>query len=590
MAAVNARGLSASWRVNAFAIRAGGAAAPRRARGAAPGAASRGPPGRAANVLEPRARGEDADAERVLEGAPAAAARDELGDLHAVERIDARGLAELGLVDGVAGLHRRRRRRRRVEHLLPARAVVVAARRGALARVNRGVLGGAAELLGRALDALGQQVAEALALADHLDQPVGALNIAPLEVEAHLLRREPPLFEALHHPAAHPAELVDVQAGAIELCVEPRHAVDVGGDPDRPAGARPALVLRLVHHLALVRPLADDGHVAVVHAAGVALVAAVVEALAQLGRLPLRHVGVGGVRRVVLDRQGAELVEVHHAGQRAVLVERAHGGIGLEVVGDLVGGLHDAARVVDRERPGALHDRDALQLLLAHDGAHAVLGGDVAVVALNRREPREVLTGRADRVHRELVAAHAEVGAERVLGVPRVLADVGLGVAELDTVVVDVEVDPVAGLALDDDGVVAAVLQIRPEEAVGLCGRRAVGAGADGDDGETAGAPHRQPGQRAGGEDQAVVGGIPRHVALPLARLLVDDARAGAHAAELIAHLGRAAPRLAPALALGQIDAEDLAGESAGQRGLWLRGLLGSARHHWSHTATGESP
>src|SRR2546427_516620 len=506
MAAVNARGLSASWRVNAFAIRAGGAAAPRRARGAAPGAASRGPPGRAANVLEPRARGEDADAERVLEGAPAAAARDELGDLHAVERIDARGLAELGLVDGVAGLHRRRRRRRRVEHLLPARAVVVAARRGALARVNRGVLGGAAELLGRALDALGQQVAEALALADHLDQPVGALNIAPLEVEAHLLRREPPLFEALHHPAAHPAELVDVQAGAIELCVEPRHAVDVGGDPDRPAGARPAPPLRLPHHLALVAP------------------------------------------------------------------------------------LHDAARLVDGERPGALHDRDALQLLLAHDGAHAVLRGDVAVVALNRREPREVLTGRADRVHRELVAAHAEIGAERVLGVPRVLADVGLGVAELDTVVVDVEVDPVAGLALDDDGVVAAVLQIRPEEAVGLCGRRAVGAGADGDDGETAGAPHRQPGQRAGGEDQAVVGGIPRHVALPLARLLVDDARAGAHAAELIAHLGRAAPRLAPALALGQIDAEDLAGESAGQRGLWLRGLLGSARHHWSHTATGESP
>src|SRR5205814_7819974 len=53
---------------------------------------------------------------------------------------------------------------------------------------------------------------------------------------------------------------------------------------------------------------------------------------------------------------------------------------------------------------------------------------------------------------------------------------------------------------------------------------------------------------------------------------------------------GRAAPRLAPALALGEVDTEDLAGEPAGQRRLRLRGLLGGARHHWSHTATGESP
>src|SRR6185436_18443657 len=95
---------------------------------------------------------------------------------------------------------------------------------------------------------------------------------------------------------------------------------------------------------------------------------------------------------------------------------------------------------------------------------------------------------------------------------------------------------------------------------------------------------------RAGGEDQAVVGMIPRHVALALARLLVEDARAEADAAELLAHVGGAAPRLAPALALGEIDAEDLAGESAGHRGLRVRGLLRSARHHWSHTATGESP
>src|SRR5262244_3596550 len=101
--------------------------------------------------------------------------------------------------------------------------------------------------------------------------------------------------------------------------------------------ARPALVLRLVDDLALVRALTDDRHVAVMHAAGVALVPTVVEAFAQLRRLPRCHVDVArDVRRVVADRQHPELREVHHPGQRAVLVERARGRIGLEIVRDVV--------------------------------------------------------------------------------------------------------------------------------------------------------------------------------------------------------------------------------------------------------------
>src|SRR5439155_1226483 len=83
---------------------------------------------------------------------------------------------------------------------------------------------------------------------------------------------------------------------------------------------------------------------------------------------------------------------------------------------------------------------------------------------------------------------------QRVLRLPRVLPEVRLGVADLDAVVVNVEVDPVSGLSLDDDGVVAGVLQIRPEEAVGLRRGRAVGERADRDDGETARAPHGQTG------------------------------------------------------------------------------------------------
>ncbi len=371
--------------------------------------------------------------------------------------------------------------------------MVVAARRGALLEVDRAVLGGAAQLLRRPLYALGEHGAEALAVRDHLEQPSGALGVAPLELEAELLPGDVALLLALHHPPAHPAELVDVHARAVELGVQPRDLVPVG-EADRPPRAGPALVLRLVDDLALVIAALDHRHVAVVHAARVALVAAVIEVLAQARRLPLRHVHArDDVGRVVLDGQHAELGQVRHARQRAVLVQGARGGVGLEVVRDVVGGLHHAARVGRAQRLGALHHCHRLQLLLAHDGAHAVLRGHVAVVALDGGEAHEVLAGGADGVHGELVARGPELAVERVLRVPRVEAHEGLGVAQLDHVVVDVQVDPVLRLALDDDGVVAAVLQIGAEEAVGLRGGGPVRPRPDRHHREPARAPHRQP-------------------------------------------------------------------------------------------------
>ena len=98
---------------------------------------------------------------------------------------------------------------------------------------------------------------------------------------------------------------------------------------------------------------------------------------------------------------------------------------------------------------------------------------------------------------------------ERLLRLPGVLARQVRGVAHLDHVVVDVEVGQRLRLPLDDDGVVAGVLQRGAEEAVGLRGGGAVGQGAARDHGEPARAPHRQPGQRPGGEDEAVVGVVP---------------------------------------------------------------------------------
>src|SRR5437870_8689265 len=185
-------------------------------------------------------------------------------------------------------------------------------RRGALHRVPGALGRRPPDLLGGALDALGQEIAEALPVADHLDEPVGAFDVAPPELEADLFLRQIALLHAFHDPAAHPAELVDVQAGAVEARVEPADALLVRG-PDRPARARPSFVLRLVDELAGLGSIPYDLDVAVVHAAGIALMPAVVEAVAKLGGLPRANVHRGQLPLAVSDGQGAELVEVGDA-------------------------------------------------------------------------------------------------------------------------------------------------------------------------------------------------------------------------------------------------------------------------------------
>src|SRR2546428_617846 len=70
--------------------------------------------------LDPRAEGEDAAAQRVLEMLPPEDAPDELGHFLAVEGVDAPGLSELRLVGGIRALHGAVRGGAGVEHLLPA--------------------------------------------------------------------------------------------------------------------------------------------------------------------------------------------------------------------------------------------------------------------------------------------------------------------------------------------------------------------------------------------------------------------------------------------------------------------------------------
>src|SRR5213078_2133683 len=64
-------------------------------------------------------------------------------------------------------------------------------------------LGALAEALRRALDALGEQVAEALAPADHVDEPDHGVGVAPREVQAaRHLARDDAVLVALHRERA----------------------------------------------------------------------------------------------------------------------------------------------------------------------------------------------------------------------------------------------------------------------------------------------------------------------------------------------------------------------------------------------------
>src|SRR5712692_6664600 len=145
---------------------------------------------RAREHLDARAEGERAAAERVLEVAAAEDAAREPRHLLAVEGVDARGQPDLRLEGRIGALHGAVGGGAGVEHLVPAAAMVVAPGRRALLGVDRALGGLAADLLRGPLHALGEHVPEALARGDHLEQPVRALDIPPVEPEADLLVRE----------------------------------------------------------------------------------------------------------------------------------------------------------------------------------------------------------------------------------------------------------------------------------------------------------------------------------------------------------------------------------------------------------------
>ena len=79
------------------------------------------------------------------------------------------------------------------------------------------------------------------------------------------------------------------------------------------------------------------------------------------------------------------------------------------------------------------------------------------------------------------------------------------GVADLDLVVVDPQIDQVRGLAADDHLVVAGVLELRGPEAAHHGEREQLGLGRDGRDDRAVAAGGRCAGQEARAEDEQVL-------------------------------------------------------------------------------------
>ena len=172
---------------------------------------------------------------------------------------------------------------------------------------------------------------------------------------------------------------------------------------------------------------------------------------------------VGGGEVAVLEvarRQGARLVEDVDEHVGAVGLEAgAADGVRLDERPGLHDGRLEAVRIGDLDRAGAVH-RDRLEVLGAHDGADAGAAGGAVHLVHDVGDEREMLAGRPDARH---LGVFIGLGADQVGRVLRVLAPDGRGVADLHLVVADPQIARLGRLALDDDGVVAGVLELGPE-------------------------------------------------------------------------------------------------------------------------------
>ena len=167
----------------------------------------------------------------------------------------------------------------------------------------------------------------------------------------------------------------------------------------------------------------------------------------------------------------------------------------------LVAELDELGRPGDVDVLGAAH-RDRLEVLVAHHRAEAQPAGARAAL-LDGGEEDPVLAGQADRRH--LGIRLLELLADQFRRLPAPLPAQMRGVAQLDLVVVDPEVDQLGRLAAEDDLVVAGMLQLGAKEAAHHRVGHQPGLRRDGGDDGAVGARRRRAAKQPGAENQQVV-------------------------------------------------------------------------------------
>ena len=364
------------------------------------------------------------------------------------------------------------------------------------------VLGGlGAEGRDAGVEALRQQVADALALADAAHQLEQGVGVAEARLEpVQQLSRDQAVLEALHEEGDQPAGLDRVQPVGVAALVglgDRLDVVDAAARPEHADGlelgaavggvevvAAAALDDALAAHDAREAGAGLLDHLRVISGA-VDLVRALEDALGEVARDQAADVARP------LDRvRGAELGELLEAGG---------------LVGRLGAGREALDGVLVEVGVAALAAGDhGDEVLAAHHRAHAGTAGEVVHAVARAGEAHEAPAGGA--VLQDLGAPVAELGPDGLLELGREQRlEVG-GVAQLDLVVVHPEVAGLLGGALDHERVEARVLELRAEVAAAL---RVADAARDrrlGGEVEAGEPADRRPGEHARGHDQHVLG------------------------------------------------------------------------------------
>ena len=356
--------------------------------------------------------------------------------------------------------------------------------------------------LGHAVRTKTDDLAEAFAVGAHLGQLDHGLSVAEAQREADVGLGDGAHLEELHRAGDGRAEGDRVHA----LLVADEVGLDDGADVVDTAGSAvgpTGLVLGTLAEAVQVAAAFDLGHATAGDRATEA--ALVLDEMGLDQTLAGRVVGlvpVGAITAVV-QRQTADLVDDVHENLGAQSGQAFAGdGMCAQHAAGLGGFLHELLRIGDLDATRAADD-DGLEVLRTHDGAHAATASSAVLVVHDAGIQHHALARAADGSHVDL----AVLGFESIGHGVHALAPQVIRGQELNELVVDVQVDRRFSLALEDDAVVAGILELGAEVTAGVGGADDAREWRLRDDLVTTSRACGGAGERAGHEDELVLRG-----------------------------------------------------------------------------------